>query len=527
MNMKRIFTGILAILMSISIFTGCQKNDSKDAANNTTQSAVQSTPQVKIVESLKLEGGVDWGMPNPYLCDARGPGVSKMKFVFDSLLESNEKSDIPWLAKEWKIEGNQYTFTIYDNAVFHDGKKLTTADIAFTMDYYKKYPPVSDSLKAEKATYQIVDDYKIVITVEKPTAATLINLGSFPILPKHIWEKVTDPKTFKAPEAFIGSGIFSFGKYDSATGSYEFLANTKHCSKTAAAKKLMFVPVSDPVLAFENDEIDIATVPVDLMSKYKSNAAIGFLGKDNDMGYKLMINMKKYPEFLDLALRKALYTAIDRQKIVDTVFRGSGAVASAGYVPQTNAFYSDQVIKYDYNKDAAKSVLSGKNLTMSILAGTGDDIKIAELVKNDLEVAGIKASVTSVDTKVRDSKVFAGEYDLALVGNGGWGREPSYLRTLYSDKSKFTGTSPHFMGPLGYSNVSITDLAEKTLFETDFTKRKELYKSLQNEIGKEIPILPLVTQTTQVMYKKDYYSGWMKTYDYQQLEQVRMSYVIK
>jgi len=37
----------------------------------------------------------------------------------------------------------------------------------------------------------------------------------------------------------------------------------------------------------------------------------------------------------------------------------------------------------------------------------------------------------------------------------------------------------------------------------------------------------LVTQTTNVMYRKDYYDGWLKTYDYQQLEQNRMSYVEK
>ena len=61
----------------------------------------------------------------------------------------------------------------------------------------------------------------------------------------------------------------------------------------------------------------------------------------------------------------------------------------------------------------------------------------------------------------------------------------------------------------------------------DFDKRKELLQELQAEINKEIPIVVVATKTTYVMFRKDYYDGWVKTYDYQQLEQNRLSYVEK
>ncbi|NLP37670.1 MAG: peptide ABC transporter substrate-binding protein [Firmicutes bacterium] len=491
-----------------------------------------SSEQKFRLTTLKLAGGMDWGAPNPYLHDPRGPGVAKMKLIFDSLLEADENGIISWLAQDWFREGNVYTFILHEQARFHDGHPLTAADVAFTLDYYQQYPPVTNYLtidgKSIVEKYEVLDERTISITVHKPMATTLTALGSFVILPKHIWEKVEDPYTYSAPEAFIGSGPYKFGDYEAATGSYEFLGHEQYYGAKAVAERLLFVPVSDPLLAFENGDIDLTEVPIDTMEKYKNAPGIGMIGKDNDMGYKLLINMETLNLFKDVKYRAAVYHALNRQEIVDKVFRGSGAVGSAGYVPPTNYFYNENVQKYDYNPEAAGALLREYELSLQLLAAnTSDDVKIAELIKNDLAAVGVNVEVIAVDSKIRDEKVFDGEYELALVGNGGWGRTPDYLRTLYSSKSKFTGTNPHYMGPLGYDNERITELAEAQLFEMDFDKRKELLQELQAEISKEIPIVVVATKTTYVMFRKDYYDGWVKTYDYQQLEQNRLSYVEK
>ncbi|MGI6224845.1 MAG: ABC transporter substrate-binding protein [Peptococcales bacterium] len=523
MNVRKIITILLMLILTMP-FIACSTKVSPEN-QNTTDLSYQ-------LEVLKLEGGTDWGIPNPFLHDPRGPGNAKMKLVFDSLLEADEKGDIPWLAKEWSIEGNTYIFTIHENAKFHDGERVTTADIAFTLDYYEKHSPITNYLAWGEGSivsnYEIVDDYTIKITVAEPLATTLTKLGSFVILPKHIWEKVEDPYTYNEPEAIIGCGAYKFGSYDSATGSYEFIAFDDYYGHKPVTKRLLFVPVSDPILAFTNREIDITDVPFDLMDRYMDDPSIGMIGKDNDFGYKMLLNMDKLPVFKNVEMRKALYNAIDRKSIVDKVFRGKGSVASAGYVPISSIFYNDQVINYDYEPDKAAKLFADENIVVSLLTGNaGTDVKIAELLKINLEEAGIKVKVVAVDSKVRDERIFAGEYDFALVGNGGWGRSPDYLRTLYSSKSKFTGTNPHFMGPIGYDNEKITRLAEEQLKELDFNKRVAMFKELQYEISKEIPIIVIANQTSYVMYNKEYYDGWVKTYDYQQLEQNRMSYVEK
>lgn len=73
------------------------------------------------------------------------------------------------------------------------------------------------------------------------------------------------------------------------------------------------------------------------------------------------------------------------------------------------------------------------------------------------------------DSATRDGRINSGDYEFALVGNGGWGNNPpTYMRTLFSDESKFSGTNPHSMGAIGYSNAEMTALAEGQVYETDF-----------------------------------------------------------
>ena len=251
--------------------------------------------------------------------------------------------------------------------------------------------------------------------------------------------------------------------------------------------------------------------------------------KANDMGYKLLINYERCPDFLELALRQGVYAAIDRQSVVDSVFRGAGTVGSAGYVPQGSLYYNENVVQYPYDPEAARAVFAGKGYSVTLLCGDdGDDLAIAEIIRNGLTAAGIEVAVEAHDSATRDGRINSGDYEFALVGNGGWGNNPpTYMRTLFSDESKFSGTNPHSMGAIGYSNAEMTALAEGQMYETDFDKRVELFQELELLVSREIPIIVIANQSSYSMYRKDVYDGWMKTYAYQQAEQNRLSYMAR
>ena len=535
---------LLSVLLAIAIVFGMAAcgvtpaETAKPEAETTAQTEtvpVQTEPEAAYeAETVKLEGGTDWGAPSPYLNVSRGPGQAKMRLVFASLLEKDEQTNIPWLAESWSIDGNAYTFTLYEGLTFQDGTPLTTEDVAFSLDYFKEFPPVTNTIGTGDGymvdSYSIVDDRTIVITVKKPTADTLTSLGSSVVIPKHIWENVEDPFTYTGDGYLVGSGAYKCTSYDGATGSYEFTAYEGWAGYgKPAAERILFVPVSDALLAFENGEIDITSMPADLADTYLNNPAIGVVNKANDMGYKLLINFEKCPMFLELELRQALYAALDRQSIVDNVFRGAGSVGSAGYVPEGSVFFNADCVKYDYDPDAAKAIFDGKGIAVSLLiADSGDDVSIGEIVKNNLEAVGIKVNVVAYDSSTRDSMVNSGDYELAIVGNGGWGNNPpTYMRTIFSDVSKNKGGNPHSMGPIGYSNDKITEMAEAQVNEVDFEARKQMFKDLQKLVSEEIPLIVLANKSSYSMYRSDYYDNWMKTYAYQQAEQNRLSYMTR
>lgn len=518
-NAKKIIAAFLCILLLVGCW-GCAEQSPQ----------TENVPDYKI-HTLRLEGGTDWGVPSPYLNVSRGPGAAKMRLVFASLLEKDEEKDVSWLAESWSIEGNTYTFTLFENAKFHDDTPMTAEDVAFTIDYCKKFPPVNNSLGTGDSflvdSYEILSPQTIAITVKNPTADTLSSLGSFVILPKHIWETVEDPYTFTNEKNLVGSGAYMCTSYESATGSYAFTAFEDWCNGKPAAKQILFVPVSDPLLAFQNKEIHITSMPADLADTYLNHPEVGLVEKTNDSGYKLLINFEKCSAFLDIALRQGLYAALNRQAMVDKVFRGMGAVGSAGYVPQDTPFYNAEVDQYAYEPEKAKEIFAGKDLSLSLLlSDSANDIAMAELIRNDLEAAGISVSTVAYDSATRDAMINEGDYEFAIVSNGGWGNNPpTYMRTIFSDLSKNTGGNPHTMGPIGYSNEAITALCEDQAYEIDFAKRKAMFGEIQKLVSQEIPLIVLANQSSYSMYWKDAYNGWMKTYAYAQCEQNRLSYM--
>ncbi len=454
-----------------------------------------------------------------------------MRLVYGSLLEKDETGDVPWLAERWSMDGNDYTFTLFADAQFQDGAPLTTADVAFTLDYYQEHPPVSNSLGVGDGYlvdhYTVVDEQTITITVKEANADTLSNLGSFVILPKHIWENVDDPNAYTGEGYLTGSGAYACTAYDGATGSYEFTAFDGWCNGEQAAEKIQFVPVSDPLLAFESGEIDITSLPADLMDTYLNDPSIGVVEKANDMGYKLLINYERCPDFLELALRQGVYAAIDRQSVVDSVFRGAGTVGSAGYVPQGSLYYNENVVQYPMTRRRPAPSLRGRVIPSPFCAATTGTTWPSR--RSSATASPPRASRWRWRPTTRPPGTGA---STAVTTSSPWWATaagatiPTYMRTLFSDESKFSGTNP-LHGAIGYSNAEMTALAEGQMYETDFDKRVELFQELELLVSREIHIIVIANQSSYSMYRKDVYDGWMKTYAYQQAEQNRLSYMAR
>ena len=137
----------------------------------------------------------DWGYPSPYLYYARGPGYTRMSFIFETLVWKDASGFIPQLAKEWEYvaEENAYIFKLRSDVTWHDGEKFTAEDVVFTIDYVKAHPnPFVTLIGPSGVTRaEAIGDYIVKLYLEQTYAPFLNDVaGTLPIIPKHIWEGV-------------------------------------------------------------------------------------------------------------------------------------------------------------------------------------------------------------------------------------------------------------------------------------------------------------------------------------------------
>lgn len=527
---------MLLIVLLMFVLSGCSP---KPAGEKQVAQVGEDTNNEAIVKEeaeisdepiiLNLEGG-DWGYPTPYAHYSRGPGAYKMKLIFDSLIERGEDGLIPWLAESWDITdgGSVYTFKIREDVKWQDGEPMTTEDIKFSFEYYAQHPPVTDDLNISKDNFiekiDVIDEHNIEIKVSEVDATLLERFGSARILPKHIWENVDDPIKFDGPEAVIGCGPYKLNSYDQEQGAYQLEAFEEYWGGKPKADLLQFIPVSDAILSFENNEIDLTEVTPDIVSKYQEDPQYTVIENPAFWGYKIVLNMDTVPEFKDKALRQAMAYGINREELVEKVARGAGKVASPGYLPTQHMWYNKDVKQYDYDLDKAKELIGDQTYKFTLLTGNSNaEVRIGELIKISLSNIGIELEIKSQDTKSRDAAVKGKDYEMVLTGHGGWGNDADILRKQYAqDDAQVASISGNIPG---YNNEEINKTSKEQLLELNEGKRKEIIYHLQEVIAEEIPQIPLYNTSTYTVYRPGKYNGWKHVFNHHEVTHNKLSFV--
>lgn len=478
---------------------------------------------------VRMEGG-DWGYSSPFTHYSRGPGIFKMRYVFDSLLERGEDGYIPWLAESWEIQdgGTTFIFNLREGVKWHDGEEMTAGDVAFSFNYFREHPPVSigDTILDPGFIKGIeaVSDYRVKITTAEPRATFLYDAGTVRIIPEHIWGQVDNPQEFLELEAVIGCGPYCLTDYDKEHGTYRFEAFQDYWGPRPRVDVMEFVPVSDPVLALEKGEIDISGIPADVLPRFEQDPRFQVTVNPGFWGYRLIFNMEEVPVFQERDFRQAVAWALDLEDLVEKIARGAAIPGSPGILTRHHVWYNPDLPQYGGDPTRAGEILKNAGLSgghsFELLVGEGPEVRIGEILKEQLARVDIDLRVVSVDMKSRDSRIREGSYQLALVGHGGWGGDPDYLRTRFS-----TQLSDWYSGTPGYENPEIDRLLQEQIRETDEGRRKEMIFELQGILAEDVPEIPLYNTTGYTVFRQDKYDGWMYMFDHHSLSHSKLSFL--
>ncbi|MGF3056641.1 ABC transporter substrate-binding protein [Microbacterium sp. YY-01] len=477
---------------------------------------------------------------NPYaptvLHGALGP-IYETLFVFNKTADTDPVG-LVGDSYEFNEDGTVITVKIKGDQKWSDGEPLTAADVAFTFQYEGNNPEGQGLVSAEAT-----DDTTVVLTYETPQFTNAFQrLGATWVLPEHVWKDI-DNFTEIANEEPVGSGAYvvdnvtsesytlvaneNFRDADSLgvkTVQYIAVDNNQTAQDLLAAGELdwagMFIPNPESVTG--NGKIEWLNTPQDPTVLYTcSNADLGCVGAQTDV-----------------AVRQALNVAIDRATINEKAFVGLTGEISPTFalIPRDERWVADEANKISpQSADAAAAgkileeagyakgsdgfyAKDGKTLELDMVSVDGwtDYNDAGKLIAEQAAEAGIKVNASTVQWNEFSDGRQTGEYELIMGGVVGTSvADPFQIYRDWIGGEKVQSTAK--VGeevPAGrwnfsrYSNPVVDDAILAASATDDEATKKELYGTIQSEIVRDLPYIPLVINATQTFYNAKDFTGW-------------------
>ncbi len=533
--MRRYILGWFAI--AVWVLAACVPPPTAPASPSAPSADVEapeagaSSPRVEV---LRLRGG-NFGYPSPYGF-FRGPGYTRMSFVFDTLIWKDASGEfIPWLATSWEVdpEGTLWTFTLRDGVTWQDGTPFRAEDVVFTFTYFAENPHPSFPLFGQAevvASVEAVDERTVQIRLARPYAPFLARMVSVvPILPKHIWEKVDDPVQFRGEAALVGTGPYRLVSYDQAEGAYLYEANEDFWAGIPCVRRIELIPVSEPPLALREGQIHayssvVRVLPREVVAAFEADPRFGILAAPGEWNLVLYFNLARGEPFQNRQFRQAVAHALDLQTMVDQVLLGDGLPGTPGWLPPANPWHNPDVKPYPYDPERANQLLDeagyvdgdgdgirelpdGRPLRLELLFGNWFSPRPAEMIQRWLADVGIEVVLQSVDRTTSDQRTAKGQYEMALVGHGGLGGDPSFMERVFSSRSRSRG----FNRVHGYANPRFDELAAQQNVTVDPELRRQMVYEMQEILAQDVPVIPLYYPNRRHIFNAQVLDAWYFT----------------
>ncbi len=524
MKRKTKYVGLAGAVLALSMtVVGCSSGGAGNGTSTKTTSG--GTSSLTLVDVPAPYGSFQPNF-NPYSSSAN-PGtqgfIYEPLFYFDPI--SNHTYPLLGKSETWS-NGNKTLTVDLQNADWSDGKPFTAADVVFTFNMLKKYPAAdSNGVWQELSSVTANGQNQVVFQFKSPDVPFADYVLETYIVPLHIWSKLGDPSKASITNP-IGTGPYVLSKFTSQ--DYKLTANPHYWGGDPPVKTIDF-PSYDG-----NNSADLALAQdqVDWGGAFIPNIKQVFTSKSPDNHYwfppandvMLYTNLKD-PELSQLAVRKAISMAIDRQQLSTKGEYGYEPVANpTGVITPTDQSMLDQSLpaadlKFTYDPQGAEKVLqqagfkknsngiyvspSGKPLsfTLDVISGWSDWDADASMMAQQLQQIGIQVTVHQDQYGAFMNNLRAHHFQLAMYSTQGAG--PGMYYTY--DDLLATGNGWN----VEQWSSPVTDNALKQFASTtDTSKQQQALNVLEKAVAEQIPSIPLLEGVNWYEYSTAHFTGW-------------------
>ena len=430
--------------------------------------------------------------------------------LFASPLRYDDKwNPQPYLAESWKFaaDGKSLTLNLRKNALFHDGKPVTSADVAFSIMAIKANHPFKTMMEPVEKV-ETPDPHTAIIRTSTPHPALVLAMSPplCPIMPKHIYGDGQNLQTHPRNSTdVVGSGPYKWVEFAPSQRIVMerfdkfFLPGRPYLDKVIVT---INPDASSMLIAFERGDIQMVpfvTNPIDL-KRLAGNPQVALTPK----GYEgigplnwLAFNCAKKP-LSDVRVRHAIATAIDKNFITKALMGGFAVPADGPIAPSSPFYAPNDIVKYPFDLKKAAAMLDEAGykaggdgtrfpLTIDYLPGVNDYQKnVAEYIRGQMKKIGVAAEVrASADFPSWAKRLATHDFDMSMDVVFNWG-DPviGVARTYLSTNIKpvvWTNTQ-------SYSNPKVDELLNAAGETLDLAKRKADYATFQKLVTEDLPI---------------------------------------
>ena len=336
----------LVALVAVAALLGaaCSSASSPGSQNVVKQGGILRIGTIEGIDSL-----------NPFV-GFNQDSYSTWFYVYPSLVQYDLHTYkfIPNFATSWQTspDGLTWTFHLAPNAKWSDGKPLTAADVAWTVNTIIKYQNGPAGLWAGSVAHlagvKAANPTTVVATYKQPVANALSNLGFIPILPRQVWGKYATgngsglkryPNALPGGKPLVSGGPFVLVRYTPNQVALfkrnpDFYGVKPHLDGFG----LQFFQSPDAmVTAMKAGQLDaIEHLPPTAVASVKAagfHVAVGPSLEFRDFIFNSNPKKPQRRELLNPKVRMAFEYAINRQQIVKTAWLGYATPGSTIVVP--------------------------------------------------------------------------------------------------------------------------------------------------------------------------------------------------
>lgn len=460
--------------------------------------------------------------------------------IYNRLISYDPKTGaiIPELATHWQIsdDGLKYHFYLRSGVTFHQSthftpsRNFTADDVIFSFSrvidpnhpYFnvsKMGYPYFESIGLAKVIDYIekTNDDQVVFYLKQRDASFLSNLATdfSVILSAEYGDKLLKDNT---PEFIdhqaIGTGPYQLIKY--VKNEYiRYHKNQNYWGAVPQIDKLVFdiTPKSSSrLIKLITGDCSISALPKsgelaitehrqELELESRPGLNVSFLA----------LNTSK-PPFDNPLIRQALSLAIDKQKILLTIFNDRATEAS-GLLPPASWAYNPDQLKAEYNPQQARSLLQQagiKQLKMNISVMTvgrpynPNPHKTAELIQSDLANIGVNANINSVGWSIFNTALNRNNYDSVIIGWNADNSDPdNFFTPLLSCMSISNDNNTNGNNLSRWCDPHFEKLITQAKQSTSKQQRIRLYHQAESYIAKQIPVIVLANNQRQILKRSE------------------------